>query len=223
MVVLKPISLHTSRKDREIMENSQTPLAGTESFQASSSPGEINVLSDVFRFLALSMRYPDADWFNTDYVTSLHSLLEGLDWHEDIRELDDLMPGAPDIIETLQVEHTRLFINAAPHVIAPPYGSVYMQGEGTLMNKSTERVRDFYRQRGFDLADANEIADHLVYELDFLSLLAESGKPAEEELFLEKFFRPWFGKFHDRVIEGADHHFYRVQVKLIDFFTKEEV
>ena len=91
------------------------------------------------------------------------------------------------------------------------------------MNRSTEQVREFYRQRGFDLAPGNEIADHLVYELEFLGLLTGSEEPAEEEIFLQRFFRPWFGKFHDCVIEGADHHFYRMVVRLIDFFTKEEV
>jgi TorA maturation chaperone TorD len=190
--------------------------------QVSGNPGENNVLPGIFRFLALSLSYPAPDWLNNDYCTALHSMLKGLGWHGDIRELDDLMQEDPDIIETLQVEHTRLFINAVPHVIAPPYGSVYMRGEGTIMNKSTERVREFYRQQGFDLAPGKEIADHLVYELEFLGLLAESGDPAEEGLFLQRFFRPWFEKFRDRVIEGADHHFYRVQVRLIDFFTKEE-
>ena len=204
------------------MENSQASSENPGSSRVSGNPGEINVLPRIFRFLALSLNYPTADWLNNDYCAALHSMLEGLGWHGDIREIDALIQADPDIIETLQVEHTRLFINAVPHVIAPPYGSVYMPGEGTLMNKSTELVRQFYRQRGFDLAPGNEIADHLGYELEFLGLLSESGEPADEDLFLQRFFRPWFGIFHDLVIEGADHHFYRVVVRLIDFFTKEE-
>ncbi len=204
------------------MEDSHASAENTGGSQVSENPAEINLLPRIFRFLTLSMRYPAPDWLNNDYCAALHSMLEGLGWHGDIRELDDLIQADPDIIETLQVEHTRLFINAVPHVIAPPYGSVYIQGEGTIMNKSTELVRKFYRQRGFDLAPGNEIADHLGNELEFLGLLAESGEPADEDLFLQRFFRPWFGSFHDRVIEGADHHFYRVVVRLIDFFTKEE-
>ncbi|MEN8142527.1 MAG: molecular chaperone TorD family protein [Thermodesulfobacteriota bacterium] len=206
------------------MENSQAPSVNSSCVEMADVSGPTGVLSDIFRFLALSLRYPAAELFDEDYFAALRSLLEGVGWHEDISELDDLIAGDSDIIETLQVEYTRLFINAAPHVIAPPYGSVYMKGEGTIMNRSTERVRDFYRQHGFDLAAGNEIADHITYELDFLSLLAESeNREGEEELFLGKFFRPWFGKFHNQVIEGADHHFYRVVVRLIDFFTKEEV
>lgn len=195
----------------------------TELEQGEAPVNEQPGMEDIYRFLSSSMRYPATDWLNEDYFAALYTLLAGLTWHSDHDDLRQAVSNDPDPLETIQVEHTRLFINAAPHVIAPPYGSVYMQGEGTLMNKSTERVRDFYRQRGFDLADGNEIADHLIYELEFLGLLAESGKPEDEELFLEKCFRPWFGKFHDRVIEGADHQFYRVMVRLIDFFTKEEV
>lgn len=200
------------------MQNSQASSENSTNLQES----ENNVLPGIFRFLARSLSYPGADWLNNDYFTALRSMLAGLGWHGDIRELDDIIQEDPDILETLQVEHTRLFINAVPHVVAPPYGSVHMPGEGTMMSKSTEQVRDFYRQRGFDLAPGKEIADHLVYELEFLALLAESGDPADEELFLQRFFRPWFGKFQDQVIEGADHPFYRIMVRLIDFFTKEE-
>ena len=205
------------------MENSQVTSENPGLLQANAKSEATNVLSDIFRFLALSMRYPSAELFDEDYFAALQSLLEGINWHDDIRQLDSLIADDDDFIESLQVEHTRLFINAAPHVIAPPYGSVYMRGEGTIMNRSTEKIRSFYRQHGFDLAPGNEIAYHIIYELDFLSLLAEAGNQAEEELFLQRFFRPWFGKFHDLVIKGADHHFYRVVVRLIDFFTKEEV
>ena len=205
------------------MENNQVPSVHKCIPGMSEAPGSVNLLPEIFRFLAVSMHYPGAERFNHDYFAALHSLLEGLGWHEDIQELDSLIAGDNDFIETLQIEHTRLFINAVPHVIAPPYGSVYMRGEGTVMNRSTELIREFYRQRGFELAPGTEIADHIVCELEFLSLLAESGEQEDEEKFLHKFFRPWFGKFHDRIIEGADHHFYRVVVRLIDFFTKEEV
>ncbi|MCK4838565.1 MAG: molecular chaperone TorD family protein [Desulfobulbaceae bacterium] len=206
------------------MENRPAPSVNKSCTAIPEIPASVGLLlPEIFRFLALSMRYPSANLFDEDYFAALRSLLEGMSWHDDIHELDSLRAGDGDFIETLQIEHTRLFINAVPHVIAPPYGSVYMPGEGTVMNRSTERIRDFYRQRGFDLAPGNEIADHIINELDFLSLLAESGKPEDESLFLQKFFRPWFEKFHNRVIEGADHHFYRVVVRLIDFFTKEEV
>ena len=205
------------------MQNSQALSKNSASSQMSENAGENNVLPGIFRFLARSLSYPDADWLNNDYFAALRSMLAELGWHGDIGELDDLIREDPDILETLQIEHTRLFINAVPHVVAPPYGSIYMTGEGTMMSKSTEQVRDFYRQRGFDLAPGKEIADHLVYELEFLALLAESGDLADEELFLQRFFRPWFGKFQDQVIEGADHPFYRIMVRLIDFFTKEEL
>lgn len=204
------------------MENYQTP-ANKSSSAIYEAPKHVNVLPEIFRFLALSMKYPGSDSFDKDYFAALRTLLEGLGWHEDVGKLDSFIADDINFVETLQVEYTRLFINAVPHVIAPPYGSVYMRGEGTIMNRSTELIREYYRQRGFELASGNEIADHIVCELEFLSLLAESGKTKEEESFLNKFFRPWFGKFHDRIIEGADLHFYIVVVSLIDFFTKEEV
>ncbi|MBU0484820.1 MAG: molecular chaperone TorD family protein [Proteobacteria bacterium] len=205
------------------MEDCQVGLSGNIGKpQCSGNIAGIKELSDIYRFLALSMRYPTTDWLNKDYFAALYVLLEGLGWHGDIYTLKDPLLRVADIIETLQIEYTRLFINAVPHVIAPPYGSVYVPGEGTVMNRSTELIRAFYRQHGFELAPGTEIADHIVCELEFLSLLAESGKSADEEIFLHEFFRSSFVKFHNRVIEGADHHFYRVVIRLIDFFTKEE-
>jgi TorA maturation chaperone TorD len=97
-----------------------------------------------------------------------------------------------------------------------------MPGEGTIMTKSTEMVREFYRRRNFDLAPGCEVADHIIYELEFLGLLAESEESTDAEIFLEQFFRPWFGSFQTRVINGANHKFYIILVGLIDFFTREE-
>lgn len=205
------------------MEISSPPAVTPANPPIAAVPGPPTFLPEIFRFLALSMRYPDAAIFAEDYFAALRALLEGLNWEADIRQLDRLRAADVAFIETLQIEYTRLFINAVPHVIAPPYGSVYMDGEGALMSRSTEQIRNFYRERGFELAPGTEIADHLVCELDFLSLLAETARAADEELFLQKFFRPGFEKFQARVMAGADHHFYRVVVRLIDFFTKEEV
>jgi len=183
---------------------------------------EQSLLAKIYNFLARSMRYPDQDWLNDAYLEWLFGLLKELSWSDDLQELRGFVEREPDLLEALQVEHTRLFINAAPQVVAPPYGSVYMRGEGTLMALSTEKTRDFYRRHGFDLASDQEIADHLVCELEFLGMLAEAEKVEDEEVFLRKHFRPWFTIFLSKVNEGADLPFYRIMVKLIDFFTKED-
>jgi len=180
------------------------------------------VISDIFRFLAQSMRYPDKQWFNNDYWAALLNLLDNLHWQEEKEELIRCKERAEDFLEEVQIEHTRLFINAIPHVVAAPYASVHYKGDGTLYGVITEQTKKFYREKGFALANDNDLPDHIVYELEFLALLAKED-PAGQQEFLDTLFTPWFQIFKSKVLEEAHHPFYRVVVNLIDFFTREEL
>jgi len=178
-------------------------------------------LSAIYRFLAQAMRYPEAEWLNEIFKEQLLELLNSLQWQDEAAALS-FDPASPHDLEIIQVEHTRLFISAAGGVYASPYGSVYLSKSGTLLNESTDEVRDFYRRNGFDLADDYEVADHIVNELEFLSLLTANNMPKEEQEFLKVYFRPWFTTFAEQVKEAAEIPFYKVVIKLIDFFTKDE-
>lgn len=180
-------------------------------------------LAGLLVFLAESMEYPDKSWFTTHHWQLLTSMLDELGWQEELSTL----PSEEEILSdqgmtTLQVEYTRLFINAIPHVIAPPYGSIYTDSEGILFGPSAEKTKAFYRQQGFDLRGPNDIPDHLNHELRFLSLMYQDGKLCEAEQFQVLFFRPWFRLFFARVVDESRHPYYRVMVKLIHFFTKED-
>jgi len=179
-------------------------------------------MADVFRYLAQSMRYPDAEWFNDHFWSVLLSFLDELHWYEDKEELIGAKAGAADFLEDVQVEHTRLFINAVPHVAAAPYASVHYKGDGTLYGVIAEQTKKFYRDKGFALVRENDLPDHLVYELEFLALLANDD-PEGQKFFLETLFTPWFEIFKSKVLEEAHHPYYRVVVNLIDFFTREEL
>ena len=125
-------------------------------------------------------------------------------------------------LEILQIEHTRLFINAHPTVIAPPFSSIYLDQEGNLFGPSAVWVRKFYQQHGFELSGEGDIPDHLVLELDFLGLLINEGLDEEAEIFLNEHFRKWFPLFRERVLNGSTNKFYSTLLTLIDFFTREE-
>lgn len=177
-------------------------------------------LGEVYRFLGQSLKYPDADWVNNSFWSVLTTLLAELDWLEEREALTTWRNSTTDFLEDLQVEHTRLFINAVPSVLAPPYASVYAHADGTLYGPIAEKTKAFYRQKGYSLAQ-NDLPDHIVYELEFLAILAEQDQEACEE-FLKTLFLPWFPHFYERVLAEAQHPFYPVMVKLIDFFTRQE-
>lgn len=179
-------------------------------------------MADLYRFFAMAMDYPQTDWMNSHFFDFFFDLLKELRWEIDSKNLTKFITQNTDSLDLLQVEHTRLFINAVPHAVAPPYGSVYLTSNGQLYGPTTERTRTFYREKGYDLASETDIPDHIIHELHFLALLNEKDKREDEEVFLQKLFYPWFSIFRDKVLAEAQYPYYRIIVKLIDYFTKEE-
>ncbi len=179
-------------------------------------------LSDIFRFLAQSMRYPDETWFNDNFRQIFMTILGELQWQDQVIELETAWQTSEIFLEDVQVEHTRLFINAIPSVIAPPYASVYYKGDGTLYGAIAEQTKQFYREKGFELEETGDVPDHIVFELEFLALLAGEDQQGCTD-FLNTLFTPWFILFKSKVLEEAHHPYYKVVVQLIDFFTREEL
>ena len=198
------------------------PAHNTSIDQENASASEAATLSTIYSFLALTMRYPDPAFCNDAFLGTMESLLASLDWQTELVAFHQWRVQPIDHLDDLRTEYTRLFINSVPKTTVPPYASVYLDGDGSLQGRTTERTRDFYRERGYDLADTTEPADHLSFELDFLAALAGEGKFEDEELFLRTLFRPWFERFQEKSIKEARHPFFKVSIQLIDFFTKEE-
>ncbi len=173
-------------------------------------------LAEIYRFLAQTMRYPESSWFNDDFLSVFKELLVQLEWHDQLKALPEKI--SPEILEDIQVEYTRLFINGIPHVVAPPYASVYI--DGTLNSTTADKTREYFRKKGFDIT-TQEFPDHLVTELDFMSMLEDEEEESSEE-FLRIYFRPWFDKFRDIVLKDTADHYIKTAVELIDFFTKNE-
>lgn len=179
-------------------------------------------LPDIYRFLAQAMRYPQASWFTADFSHIFLTMLEELQWQEEAAELQDAIDRSKNFLEDVQLEHTRLFINAIPSVVAPPYASVYCKGDGTLYGPIAERTKQFYREKGFELQENSDVPDHIVFELEFLALLSSEDQNGST-VFLQTLFTPWFTLFKSKVLEESHHPYYKIVVKLIDFFTREEL
>ncbi len=174
----------------------------------------------LYRFCAQSMQYPDPEWFSDIYLSSLYGLLDALGGNTEKEMLQAAFAESKDVLEDLQVEYTRLFINGVPHVAAPPYGSVYL--DKTLRGKYSDDILLYYRSLGYNLTPKADLPDSLIHQLEFLSLLAEDQNREGEEEFLARFFLPWYPLFAARVKEDAQHPFYQIIISFIDFFTQEE-
>ena len=74
-------------------------------------------------------------------------------------------------IEELTIDHARLFVGPFA-LLAPPYGSVYLEGERRLMGDSTLAVGECYREVGLEVAAGfNGTPDHIAAELEFMHFL----------------------------------------------------
>ncbi|MBI5911361.1 MAG: molecular chaperone TorD family protein [Betaproteobacteria bacterium] len=138
--------------------------------------------------------------------------------------------------EALLLDYTRLFLGPT-HVIAKPYGSVWLERENTVMGESTMAVQELYREGGFDMSEEfREAPDHIAVELEFLYLLiyreneahrngqhdAQEAKAALRKRFLDKHLGRWAGPFTAAVKAGAQSKFYRQLAELTGTFINME-
>lgn len=186
------------------------------------------------RGLARGFSYPDPGWMENlvsgEWADVFHEVLEPLGASaEGLRKAVAALPGEPgEALRAMQTEYTRLFINALPHVPAPPYASAY-SAQGMLMGEPAEAALRAYRKAGLDLAETfGDLPDHIAAELEFLALLEERAAEAQEkgekeqaqeweeekEAFLSRQLIPWLPEFGRRVEETARLAFYPELVKL---------
>ncbi len=186
-----------------------------------------------YQALSQGLLYPDATW------------LAGLPaWQETLAQA--LAPLGPDeqplaaawaalpadaaqAVQRLQVEHTRLFINAVPHVLAPPYASAY-SGEGLLMGPPAEAAIQAYRQAGLAFTpDDHTLPDHLAAELEFMAFLCQEEETArangdvtaaevrrsQQQVFLSSQLLSWVPAWAQRAQQADRSGFYRALAALI--------
>lgn len=178
---------------------------------------------DIYRLLAACYYPPTAALFEEDCCGYLAILLEGIapEAAKHARAASEAMNGLPP--DSLAVEHARLFIGPF-QLVAPPYGSLYLDDARTVMGDSTARVVAFYHASGLHLADDfHELPDHFAVELEFMSYLAFKQREAEiagdqDEVtrglglqveFLERFLLPWLEPFTSTIITDGEAPFYQ--------------
>lgn len=98
---------------------------------------------------------------------------------------------------TLAIDFSRLFVGPY-HLLAPPYGSVYLDNERRVMGDSTMDVRKRYGKAGLDISEQfKDAPDHIAAELEFMFYLiykeieainTGAAEDASEQLIRQKSF-----------------------------------
>jgi putative dimethyl sulfoxide reductase chaperone len=178
---------------------------------------------DVYRLLAACYYSPTPALLEENCCASMVSLLESVapDAAQYAKEAVAAMKTVSP--ESLAVEHARLFIGPF-QLVAPPYGSIYLDDAKAVMGDSTARVAAFYHSCGLHLADDfHELPDHFAVELEFMSYLAFKQREAEasgdsdevarfislQKEFLGRVLMPWLKPFTSAIITDGEAPFYQ--------------
>ena len=137
--------------------------------------------------------------------------------------------------EDLSVEYARLFVGPF-ELLAPPYGSVYLDDGGRVMGDSTMKVIEAYQKEGLSKNDDfKDLPDHIAVEMEFMSYLIFKEREALEksdsdaakeyadkrEDFLNNSIRPWVPQFCSRIKQGTENGFYQSLAECLSVFVTD--
>lgn len=149
--------------------------------------------------------------------------------------------------EQVRRDHLKLFVGPKT-LLAPPYGSLYLEEKGQIMGPSTQDAIRFYQAAGLKKSeDFKEPPDHIRTELEFmsylitevvkdLSKLKEKADNEKEEVlskcenflelqekFLKNHLGSWVRPFTQNLIKNGDTEFYQNLGKITEEFIRFEV
>ena len=149
-------------------------------------------------------------------------------------EITQRVPQLTDI-ESLQIDFSGLFVG--PYgLLAPPYGSLYLENKRMVMGESTLDVISQYTDEELDIG-IKEAPDHIAIELEFMYFLIfreieaiGNGKYddaakflAKEKAFLTNHLSTWVPDFTDKIKEHAQTRFYRDLAHLTNSFVLKDM
>ncbi|MBI5076736.1 MAG: molecular chaperone TorD family protein [Nitrospirae bacterium] len=182
------------------------------------------VRGDCFRLLSACYYQPEKELFLQDGILeNLESSLKEIS--PDASVFAGGMKTAFSISKEvdLNVDYAKLFVGPN-ELLAPPFGSVYLDGERKVMGDSTMEVIKMYEAHGLSMdREFGNLPDHITVELEFMYYLiyreiealeksdiaAALSHIKAQELFLSRFLRPWIEPFCNNLRAGADSGYYR--------------
>lgn len=183
---------------------------------------------NTYRLLSEAFHVPDQE---------LLDLLEDIVADDELRvalPVDDLLGELSADLKSVRVDYAKLFVGPR-ELLAPPYGSVYLDGDGQIMTDSTMDVQRRYQQESLDIT-LDEPADHVAAELEFMYFLTHREVTAlgngefEEAMecmhkqhdFVQAHLGQWLSAFAERVTANADTEFYRTLATEATTFVEDD-
>lgn len=193
-----------------------------------------SIKGDCYRFLSACFYQPDKSLFIQENL--LGNLKEGLKrvCHPASSFVEKMEKALSKYTnEELLIDYAKLFVGPN-ELIAPPYGSVYLDKERKVMGDSTIKTMDIYREAGLEISkDFKELPDHIAVELEFMYYLifkeVEAFRKSDIETankfieiqhrFLNSFLGLWIDSFSENIKNGTDNEFYKALAECASVFV----
>lgn len=204
-------------------------LSGSNDLTGQSGQSLTEFRAAAYKLLADCYQSPDEG--TPDRFQELNLIIAEL--YQDVSGIEQELT---EDIEELKKDHAKLFLGPFS-LLAPPYGSVYIENSDHLIGETTINTEQWYAMEGMDVA-IKEVPDHIRIELEFMYYLIyqeqqlEANKKTEaseayrdkQHAFLNQHLGRWVSKFADRVRGNTQTNFYKNLAELTDkFITKDKL
>ena len=191
--------------------------------------------ADIYRLLSCCFYEPDRELFVKEKLCNNLERLLSTVWPEAAENAAQMITEINQSSqEELAQEQATLFIGPF-ELLAPPYGSVYLEKDRQLMGDTTLKVRSMYNKAGLEL-DVQEPHDHIAFELEFMNYLCllrlqaieeNRVKDAEQFLamqkeFMTKYLSPWISLFCNDICQHSKNGFYIHLALCLDIIIASE-
>lgn len=193
---------------------------------------------DLCALAASLLAPPDGETVGQLKQGEIQSLLEEniREWGGDPRlvaELTGEKNSGRDLAD-LQREYDRLFASLPGQNISlvestyKPWtgdgscGLAFAGDKGLLLGDAALHMQEMYRRLSLEVPEEfRSTPDHLLLELEFLSLLYHSATPEQTQGFIEDHL-DWVPDLKERLDQADPHPFYRRAIELINLFLEQE-
>ena len=191
---------------------------------------------DCYRLLSACFYQPQKEIFvQEEFFNKLEGLLRPIspDIAAHVLEMEKAFLKYSE--EDLLVAYAKLFVGPN-ELLAPPFGSVYLDGKNMVMGDSTMEVIKLYEEHGLSMdSEFRNLPDHITVEMEFMYYLIFKEVEALENsqwdaaldfiktqgLFFDKFLRQWVKPFCDKIKEGTDNEFYTNLADCVSAFIEK--
>lgn len=179
--------------------------------------------ADVYRLLSACYCKPGKEFVEEGLAKNLAAALEPV--HNEAvsfaKQMDEALANHSDM--DILIDYSELFVGPLK-LLAPPYGSTYLEGQRTVMGDTTINAVKYYRKAGVEMdPDQKDIPDHISVELEFMYFLitkeieAYRNANRDEALghltmqndFIKQHLGAWAPKFAKDIKDGAKNPFYK--------------